>query len=396
MTPVTIGLEHCLQHPPDVLRSGRFGLLANQASLDRRFRYAHDVLAEQFPRQLAALFSPQHGLWCEQQANMIESPHGFEDRLRIPVYSLYSQTRQPTPDMLRGLDALVVDLQDVGTRVYTFAWTISYCLEACAKATIPLVVLDRPNPLGGEILEGPLLDPAFASFVGRAPIPMRHALTLGELTLWLNTQLQIGGEVIVVPMLGWRREMLFADTGRTWVCPSPNLPRLEGVLLYPGGVMLEGTNLSEGRGTTTPFEIVGAPFVDPRRLADALAAFALPGLTLRPIRFVPTFDKWRGLSCGGVYLHVTDAPAVRAYRTMVAVLATVARLWPEPFKWLPPPYEYETVKPPIDILSGSSRLREAIDSGDCRTNRDLDALTAAPGDWHQAIAACRLYGERGA
>jgi uncharacterized protein YbbC (DUF1343 family) len=391
MPPVTLGLEHCLEHPPDVLRAGRFGLLMNQASLDRRFRYAHDVLAERFPRQLAALFSPQHGLWSEQQANMIESPHGFEDRLRIPIYSLYSQTRQPAPDMLRGLDALVVDLQDVGTRVYTFAWTISYCLEACAKAKIPLVLLDRPNPLGGRIVEGPRLDPAFASFVGRSSIPMRHALTLGELTLWLNEELEIGGEVIVLPMLGWRREMLFAETGRTWVCPSPNLPRLEGVLLYPGGVMLEGTNLSEGRGTTTPFEIVGAPFIDPRRLAEALAAFTLPGVALRPIRFVPTFDKWRGVSCGGVYLHVTDPAAVRAYRTTVALLATVARLWPKQFEWLPPPYEYETVKPPIDILSGSRRLREAIAAGEIRTDSDLDALTTAPADWLAAVATCRLY-----
>ncbi len=388
---VIIGLEHCLERPPDVLRRGRFGLLMNQASLDRRFRYAHDVLSERFPRQLAALFSPQHGLWSEQQANMIESPHGFEDRLRLPIYSLYSQTRQPTQDMLRGLDALVVDLQDVGTRVYTFAWTISYCLEACAKAQIPLIVLDRPNPLGGQTIEGPLLEPGFTSFVGRASIPMRHALTLGELTQWLNADLKLGGEVQVVPMQGWRREMLFSETGRTWTCPSPNLPRLEGVLLYPGGVMLEGTNLSEGRGTTTPFEIVGAPFIDPRRLVDALAAFDLPGLALRPMRFVPTFDKWRGTSCGGVYLHITDPATVRSYRTIVAVLACVARLWPEQFQWLPPPYEYETVKPPIDILSGSCRLREAIDSGACRAPSDLEALIAAPADWHALTAACRLY-----
>jgi uncharacterized protein YbbC (DUF1343 family) len=388
---VSIGLEHCLEDPPEIVRRGRFGLLMNQASLDREFRYAHDLLAGRFPRQLAALFSPQHGLWGQQQANMIESPHGFEDRLRIPVYSLYSQTRRPTPEMLRGLDALLVDLQDVGTRIYTFAWTVSYCLEACAAAGIPLVVLDRPNPLGGRLIEGPLLDPGFVSFVGRAPMPMRHGLTLGELTRWLNAQMGIGCEVAVVPMLGWRREMLFAQTGRSWVCPSPNLPRLEGVLLYPGGVLLEGTNLSEGRGTTTPFEIVGAPFVEPRRLIDALAGFKLAGIALRPIRFTPTFDKWQGANCGGVYLHVTDPAAARPYRTMVAILAAVARLWPEHFKWLPPPYEYETEKPPIDILSGSSRLREAIDSGASLSNDDLDQLTAAPSNWPSPTAASRLY-----
>jgi uncharacterized protein YbbC (DUF1343 family) len=389
--PVTIGLERCLEDPPDVLREGRFGLLMNQASLDRGFRYAHDLLAERFPRQLAAIFSPQHGLWGQQQANMIESPHGFEDRLRIPIYSLYSQTRRPDAEMLRGLDALVVDLQDVGTRVYTFAWTVSYCLEACAQAGIPLIVLDRPNPLGGETIEGPLLDPTFASFVGRAAMPMRHGLTLGEVTRWLNAHLHIGCEVTVVPMLGWRREMLFWQTGRTWVCPSPNLPRLEGVLLYPGCVLLEGTNLSEGRGTTTPFEVIGAPFVDPRRLIDELAPFQLPGLALRPMRFLPTFDKWQGTSCGGVYLHVTDPQIAGPYRTAVAILAAIARLCPEHFQWLPPPYEYETHKRPIDIISGSSRLREAIDCGACDSDNDLEALTAAPANWSASVASCRLY-----
>lgn len=377
---VTIGLEHSVDQPPDVLEQGRFGLLMNQASLDRQFRYAHELLAARFPRQLAAIFAPQHGLFSQQQANMIESPHGFEDRLRIPIYSLYSQTRRPAPDMLRGLDAFVVDLQDVGTRVYTFAWTVSYCLEACAQAGIPLIVLDRPNPLGGEVIEGPLLDPAFVSFVGRAAIPMRHGLALGELTTWLNTHLKIRCEVQVVPMLGWRREMLFAQTGRSWVCPSPNLPRLEGVLLYPGCVLLEGTNLSEGRGTTTPFEVLGAPFIDPRRLSDALSKIPLPGLAIRPLRFMPTFDKWQGVSCGGVYLHVTDPTAVRSYRAIAAILATIARLWPEHFRWLPPPYEYETEKPPIDIITGSSRLREAIDSGSC-DERSLDNLTAPPDAW---------------
>jgi uncharacterized protein YbbC (DUF1343 family) len=373
------------------LRNGRFGLLMNQASLDREFRYAHDLVSERFPRQLAALFSPQHGLFGQQQANMIQSPHGFEDRLRIPIYSLYSQTRRPSAEMLRGLDALVVDLQDVGTRVYTFAWTVSYCLEACAAARIPLVVLDRPNPLGGEAVEGPLLDPTFVSFVGRAAMPMRHGLTFGELTRWLNKHLQIGCDVQVVPMLGWRREMLFAQTGRTWVCPSPNLPRWEGVFLYPGCVLLEGTNLSEGRGTTTPFEIIGAPFIDPRQLIDAVDAFELPGIALRPIRFTPTFDKFQGANCGGLYVHVTDPAAARPYRTAIAIIATVARLWPQHFQWLPPPYEYETQKPPIDIISGSSRLREAIDSGACGSDNELEALSAAPADWPAAIAACRLY-----
>ena len=388
--PIAVGLEACLEDPPDRIAKGRFALLMNQASVDRRFRYAHDLLAERFPKGLAALFSPQHGLWGQQQANMIESPHGFEDRLRIPVYSLYSESRQPTPDMLAGLDAFVVDLQDVGTRIYTFIWTVSYCLEACARAGIPVFVLDRPNPLGGEIVEGPRLEMPFASFVGRAPIPMRHGLTLGELTQYVNQALSLGADLQVVPMHRWRRTMSFAETGRDWLAPSPNLPRLEGVQLYPGLVLLEGTNLSEGRGTTTPFEVFGAPFIDPHRLLSALAAFDLPGLVLRPVRFVPTFDKWQGLSCGGLYVHLTDAAAARPYRLAVALLSCVARLWPGEFRWLPPPYEYETEKQPIDILSGSSLLRETIDAGG-PSDADFARLTAPPADWPAEMARVGLY-----
>lgn len=385
---VQIGLEVCLEDPPEIIRKARFGLLLNQASVDIRFRYAHELLAERFPGRLAALFSPQHGLWSEQQDNMIESPHGTDSKLGIRIHSLYSATRRPTTAMLDGLDVLVVDLQDVGCRVYTFIWTVSYCLEACAEANVPLLVLDRPNPLGGEHVEGPALDPRFASFVGRAPLPMRHSLTMGELVRYVNDELHIGASVKVVPLRGWDRAKTFAETGRIWVPPSPNLPRLEGVMVYPGQVLLEGTNLSEGRGTTTPFEVFGAPFVDPNRLLDALVPFALEGVTFRPIRFEPTFNKWQGQSCGGLFLHVTDPAAFRPYRTTVAILAAVRRLWPREFAWKSPPYEYETVKLPIDILSGSSALREAIDSGKIAA-ADLERLTdAAPGP---SLLRARLY-----
>jgi len=358
---VEIGLERCLREPPEVLRGARFGLLMNQASVDRSFRYACDLLAERFPGQLAAIFSPQHGLWGEEQANMIESPHGWYESLGLPVYSLYSQTRRPTPEMLSGLDCLVVDLQDVGTRVYTFGWTLRECLIACAAAKVAVVVLDRPNPLGGQVVEGPLLERGFESFVGGASIPLRHGLTLGELARLLNEEQKIGARLEIVPMAGWRREMLFEQTGRSWVMPSPNMPRTTTALLYPGGVLLEGTNLSEGRGTTTPFEVVGAPFIEPNRLLAVLATVRLPGLAPRPIRFVPTFDKWRGQSCSGTALHVVDASAVRSVAAMLHILAAVRRLWPRDFAWLPPPYEYENTKMPIDILFGSARLRESLD-----------------------------------
>jgi uncharacterized protein YbbC (DUF1343 family) len=374
------------------LRGARLGLLMNQASVDRQFRYACDVLAEAYPGQLRVLFSPQHGLWGERQANMIESPHVVHPRLQIPVYSLYSETRSPSAGMLADLDVLVVDLQDVGTRVYTLIWTISYCLEACAATGKTVVLLDRPNPLGGELVEGPLLDPDFGSFVGRASIPMRHGLTLGELTVFVNRELGINAELHVVPMQGWRRGMDFAETGRTWIAPSPNVPRVESVLVYPGQVLLEGTNLSEGRGTTVPFEVCGAPFIDAERLAEALEQFDLPGVLFRPVRFLPTFDKWAGQTCEGVALHVTDAGRFRPYRTSAAILAATRRLWPTDFAWLDPPYEYETEKPPIDIIAGGARLREAIDAGQCRDPGSLDRLTALDEQaWRQRTQDVRLY-----
>ncbi|MFV1966534.1 MAG: exo-beta-N-acetylmuramidase NamZ domain-containing protein [Pirellulaceae bacterium] len=360
---VHIGLEVALEKPPVVLRDARFGLLMNQASLDRHLRYACDLLAGRFPRQLAAIFAPQHGLWCEEQDNMIETHHGRHERLGIPVHSLYSETRRPTPEMLHGLECLVVDLQDVGTRVYTFAWTLSYCLEACARARLPVVVLDRPNPLGGVICEGPLLQPGYASLVGRASIPMRHGLTLGELAELLNEELSIGAELHVVAMEGWRRQMLFPETGRRWVPPSPNLPSFHSALVYPGQVLIEGTRLSEGRGTTTPFEVVGAPFIDSDALLDLLREYSLPGLKTRAFRFRPTFNKWQEQRCRGLALHAVNPQTARSYLATVAIIACIRTLYPDDFQWLDPPYEYENERMPIDILSGSSELRRNLEAG---------------------------------
>jgi uncharacterized protein YbbC (DUF1343 family) len=390
-TSVRLGLERCRDEPPDPLRGARFGLLMNQASVDSRWRYACDLLADQFPGQLTALFAPQHGLWCEQQANMIESPHGHHGPLDIPIYSLYSETRQPTEEMLRGLDCLVIDLQDVGTRVYTFAWTVVNCLRACAAHARPVILLDRPNPLGGVTVEGPVLQPDFRSFVGLAEIPMRHALTIGELALWANAELEIGAELNVVPMTGWQREMLLPATQRAWTPPSPNMPRFETALVYPGQVLLEGTNLSEGRGTTSPFEWTGAPFIDPFLLCEELESLPHPGLSVRPIRFVPTFDKWQGQSCGGVSWHVTDPSAVRSFIATLSLVAGIQRLWPERFAWLPPPYEYETEKMPIDILYGSSEFREALARGKLDAARIEELAHVEVSEWHASTALFRLY-----
>jgi uncharacterized protein YbbC (DUF1343 family) len=387
---VTIGLENCLAAPPAILSKARFGLLANQASVDRRFRYSHDLLSQAFPGQLAALFSPQHGFHGEDQDNMIETPHGYHGRLKIPIHSLYAQTRKPTVESLDGLDCLAVDLQDVGTRVYTFVWTLSYCLEACAEQGIPVVVLDRPNPLGGRRVEGPRLQMPYASFIGRAPVPMAHGLTIGEMARYLNCSMGIGAAVEVVAMSGWQREMTYRDTGRRWIPTSPNLPRLEGVELYPGMVLVEGTNLSEGRGTTTPFEVVGAPFVDPDALADALTEWDLPGIGYRALSFKPTFQKWQGQDCGGVFLHALDDRAFRPYRSALVLLACVRQLWPDGFQWLLPPYEYETEKMPIDILNGGCDLREGLERG--LTPPVLQELTALDEDgWWSEVQPHLLY-----
>ena len=361
---VRTGLEICLDNPPEVLHGAPFGLLTNQASVNRDFRYSCDLLNERLPGQLKAIFSPQHGLWCEQQANMTESPHGYYAPLGLPVFSLYSETRRPTPEMLCGLQCLVIDLQDVGTRVYTFVWTMLECLRASSAAKIPVLVLDRPNPIGGSVAEGPLLNPDYKSFVGGASIPLRHGLTIGELALLLNAEENIGAEVHVVAMEGWRRDLLFDDTNLPWVAPSPNMPRLETAQLYPGQVLLEGTNLSEGRGTTLPFELIGAPFINPHALVAELAERNQPRINVRPVWFVPTFDKWRGERCGGVAVHITSPAEIRSVRFTVDLLATVRRLCPAEFSWLQPPYEYEHEKQPIDILFGSSVLRHALDAAD--------------------------------
>jgi uncharacterized protein YbbC (DUF1343 family) len=387
---IAVGLEQFLHQPPQrVLEGARFGLLMNQASVTSNYEYACDVLDQRFPEQLTAIFAPQHGLWGEQQANMIESAHAHHSQLDVPIYSLYAESREPSAAMLANIDILIVDLQDVGTRVYTFVWTVVNCLRACKLYDIPVILLDRPNPIGGSTIEGPLLESSFRSFVGLADIPMRHGLSLGELARYCNRSLEIQADLHVVPMIGWNRNAHLPAFEVPWCAPSPNMPRYETTLVYPGQVLLEGTNLSEGRGTTTPFEIVGAPFIDPYRLAARMNSLSLPGVHFRPLKFVPTFDKWQGESCGGIYLHVTDPLTFRSYQTTVEILHAVKQLYADDFAWLPPPYEYEHIKMPIDILSGSENLRLALEDG----NDHLVARCHQADDtnWLQLTAGDRIY-----
>lgn len=340
----------------------RLGLLVHPASVDRRLRHAVGIFHGAAGADLRCLFGPQHGLRGETQDNMVEW-EGFTDPATgLPIHSLYGQTRRPTAEMLAGIDTLVIDLQDVGARYYTFIWTMLHCLEACAQAGKRVVVLDRPNPIG-DLREGPVLDPAFRSFVGLAPLPIRHGLTTGELAFWFRHHFDLDVELEVVWTTGWRRHQWLDTTGLPWVMPSPNLPTLDSVCVYPGFCLLEGTELSEGRGTTRPFEICGAPHVDPDALVCRLSDWDLPGVAMRPLYFAPTFQKHTGQLCGGLQLHVTDRQMFRPVLTATAVLLTVHQLWPEEFNWKQPPYEYEAQKLPIDILAGGNGFRRDIEAG---------------------------------
>lgn len=344
------------------LRRARLGLIAHPASVTADLLASVDALRTA-GFEIRALFGPQHGMRGEKQDNMIESRHYLDPRLGIPVHSLYGEVRKPTPDMLDGLDAVLFDLQDVGTRVYTFVWTMILAMEACRDAGVEFVVLDRPNPVNGTMREGPTLRSGFESFVGLHPLPLRHGLTVGEIARLANERFGIGCELDVVRCGNWLRADWFDATGLPFVPPSPNLPTLDSCTVYPGMVLLEGTNLSEGRGTTRPFEMFGAPYLDPYELVDNLARRDLPGVVFRPCLFEPTFQKHAGRLCGGAQLHVLDRSAFRPVATAVTILHTIRALAPAGFAWRTPPYEYEEEKMPIDILWGNDSLRTNIDSG---------------------------------
>lgn len=466
---VTTGLERLYQSPPKALKSRRLGLLANPASVTSRFVHASKVIDTIYPGQLKALFSPQHGFHAEKQDNMIESPHTIDPTLGIPIYSLYSETRIPTPEMFDDIDTLIIDIQDVGTRVYTFIYTISYCLEMAEKTGKSVIVLDRPNPIGGQSVEGNLLERGCASFVGRFPIPMRHGMTVGEIATLFNaipnhlkerfeaesssgshgsgpspatfptnatSRKQDGPgahdgaldsrrahdgaldnsrakdgalddtgthdvafrgqsphpsyfntihdavlrrekkercDLIVIPMEGWRRKMLFPDTTLPWIAPSPNLPTPMSALVYPGQVIFEGTNISEGRGTTQPFELFGAPFLDTRTIFNK-SADKIEGAILRPTQFQPTSGKWQGEVCHGFQIHVEAPSLFKPYKTSLTLLKAIIECHPDRFQWKKPPYEYEYNRDPIDLILGTPSIRETLTNENSDPPMDMDAL----------------------
>ena len=391
MPAVKPGLDIFCESPPTSLKQQRIGLLCNPASVDSRYRHARERIRQAFPDQLKALYSPQHGFYAERQDNMIESADRLDPVTGLPVFSLYGNTRIPTRAMMDPIDVMLVDLQDVGTRVYTFIYTLSHCMEAAARYDKRVVILDRPNPLGGDRVEGNCLDSALHSFVGRYAIPMRHGLTIGEFGQLINQRFKVGCQLTVIPMTGWRRSMYFDETGLPWVCPSPNMPTLATALVYPGQVLWEGTNVSEGRGTTLPFELLGPPYLDPDTVQRDFESHQVSGVRLRPVGFEPLADKWQATLCRGFQLHVTQRRHYQPYRTSLILLQAIIKAHPHQFAWTPPPYEYDYVNRPIDLILGSKTLRQGIEAG-IAVDALAESWQADVDDYREWRRPCLLYG----
>ena len=361
LKPVKLGLELLLSDRIDLLKGKRVGLICNQASVDHQFLHAADLFSEHPAIELTTLFGPQHGIRGDVQDNMIETGHSVDRQTNLPIYSLYSETREPTEEMLNDVDVLVFDLQDVGCRVYTFIYTMAYAMNACAKYGKKFIVCDRPNPINGIDIEGNLLEVGHESFVGQFPIPMRHGMTVGELALMFNIKFGIACDLEVVSMENWAREDFYDETDAPWVMPSPNMPTVDTAVVFPGTVYLEGTQISEGRGTTRPFEILGAPFVNAKEFTDSLNQLQLPGVIFRQINFLPTFQKCHNFVCGGTFIHVTDRRSFKPVLTGLAVIRNLYSMYPKEFKWKIPPYEYEFDRNPFDVISGSLKTRKMIE-----------------------------------
>jgi uncharacterized protein YbbC (DUF1343 family) len=374
---VTLGLERLLREKSALLRGQHVGLICNQSSVDHGYRHAADLFHEHEEINLTALFGPQHGIRGDVQDNMVETGHAVDRATGLPIYSLYSETREPTEEMLKGVDTLVFDMQDVGCRIYTFIYTMANCMRAAKKYGKRVVVCDRPNPINGEGVAGNVLEPEYASFVGQYPLPTRHGMTVCELARLFNEEFGIGCELETVSMEGWRRVYWMDETDAPWVMPSPNMPTLDTATVFPGTVHLEGTQMSEGRGTTRPFELIGAPYMDASLYAQALNNLELPGVYFRACGFQPTFQKHAGQPCGGVQIHVLDREAFEPVMTGVATVLLARKLYVEELRWKEPPYEYVFDKNPFDVIAGTDKLRASIERGD-----SLEAIVAS---WQKGL-----------
>lgn len=357
-----LGIENLLWDKADLLKNARVGLVCNQASVNHALRHVADEMMGDERINLTTLFGPQHGIRGDVQDNMIETAHTIDVKTGLPVFSLYSETREPTEAMLKDVDVIVFDLQDVGCRIYTFIYTLANCMRAAAKFNKKVIVCDRPNPIGGVQIEGNVLEKGWESFVGQFPLPTRHGMTVCELARLFKDEFGLECDLETVTMTDWRREMYFDETCAPWVLPSPNMPTLDAATVFPGTVHLEGTQLSEGRGTTRPFELIGAPYIDANAFQAELEKYELAGVVFRACNFMPTFQKHAGQVCGGVQLHVTDRKRFEAVKCGVAVVKTAFDMYGEDFKWKQPPYEYVYDRNPFDVIAGTDKLRSMIET----------------------------------
>lgn len=361
---VRTGLDLFLGSFPEKLKNKRIGVLCHAPSITADFRHITEVLQGSSSCRLTAVFGPQHGISGETQDNMIEWNGLIHPVWKIPVFSLYGENRKPTPAMLSEIDVLLIDMQDVGARLYTYAWTVKLCMEACADAGIPVWVLDRPNPVAGIWFDGPVLKKEYFTFVGGAEIPLCHRMTLGEIAVWIKGKDINNCDLTVIKMENWRRSMFYDETGLPWVLPSPNMPTLKTAIVYPGMVLFEALNISEGRGTTIPFELFGAPFIVTSRLLRNLEARKIAGCRFRIHDFIPTFNKFKGLLCHGLQIHVTDRRIFRPVAATLEIIEAINQTSPTgSVRFIQPPYEYEYRLLPFDILSGDDNMRKVLESG---------------------------------
>jgi uncharacterized protein YbbC (DUF1343 family) len=360
---VELGVERLLRDGVTGLKGARVGLVCNQASVNHHLRHVADLFREHTGLKLTALFGPQHGIRGDLQDNMVETPHVVDAETGVPVYSLYSETREPTERMLEDVDVLVIDLQDVGCRIYTFIYTLANCMRAAGKLGKKIIVCDRPNPINGEAVAGNILEPEYASFVGQFPLPTRHGMTVCELAQMFKGHWGISCELELSLMEGWSRELWLDETDAPWVLPSPNIPTIDSATVFPGTVHIEGTQMSEGRGTTRPFELIGAPYIEAAKLAKHLNSLDMEGVFFRACHFQPTFQKHAGRTCSGVQIHVLDRERFEPVVAGVATVKVVHDMYRESFRWKEPPYEYVYDKNPFDVIAGTNVMREAIEGG---------------------------------
>ena len=378
------GLDRCIADGFARFRGQRVGLVCNQASIARDYGHVLDHMLKEGV-EVVAVFGPQHGSWGHTQDNMVEWEGYRDPRTGLPFHSLYGEHRQPTVEMLQEVERLIFDVPDVGARYYTFIWTLANCMAAGERDRIPVTVLDRPNPIGSQV-EGPGLQPGFKSFVGLHPLPARHGMTVGEIATYFQSAFYADCELEVVELSGWDRAQYLDETDLPWVMTSPNMPTVDTAIVYPGQCLLEGTNLSEGRGTTRPFEVFGAPWIDEWELTERLNCLSLRGAHFRPYQFQPTFQKYAGQICHGAFIHVTDRRAFHPVAATIAILLEVWKLWPGHAEWRQPPYEYETELLPFDILAGNDWLRPAIETD--RPFNDIQHRMASEADQFEVV---RLY-----